>query len=160
MLLFPEYGVSIIVLVKYCNSYSWYVSEKEDWVLDYKKWNELFLDDNIIEESSIRAEFPILDEKNWSLFRDKIDYYKVDVQDLKKMIQENIPIHTWNEKGHLFPSLLIDFDSRNLYTTFAESTILEDYVPDGWHAEFKDFYDLIPNYLKYWIVDGVNYFPG
>jgi hypothetical protein len=72
---------------------------------------------------------------------------------------QNLPITKWDEMAELFPSLFIDFDSKILLSLFPELLAFEKYIPKGWIGEFKNFYDLIPESEKYWIIDEVNYFP-
>jgi hypothetical protein len=38
----PQYGEDVIVLVKFENVYSYYLSYKECWVLDNEKWGAGF----------------------------------------------------------------------------------------------------------------------
>jgi hypothetical protein len=159
MILKPEYGIDIIVLVKFDNEYSWYVSDKDYWVLDYDKWGELFISKDEIETSSVRKDFPIVDATNWIEYKKIINDWLVSLDQLNQMILGNLPIHSWDEKGELFPSLFVDFDQRKLYSLFSESLTLESLVPDNWIGKYDDFYNLIPQSQKYWIIDGVDYFP-
>ena len=159
MILKPEYGIDIIVLVKFDNEYSWYLSDKDYWVLDYDKWGKLFISKDEIETSSVRKDFPVVNTANWIQYKKIINDWLVGLDQLNQMILGNLPIDSWDEKGELFPSLFVDFDQRKLYSLFAESLTLESFVPDKWIGEYNDFYNLIPQSQKYWIIDGIDYFP-
>lgn len=54
------------------------------------------------------------------------------------------------EKINYMPSLYIDFDNKELISMYPEPASYEDYVPEGWKSEFKDFMDLIPKEYCYW----------
>ena len=47
---------------------------------------------------------------------------------------------------------MIDFDSRKIFTSLrnADGIEYDRYVPRGWQGISNDFYDLIPEGLRYW----------
>ncbi|MBQ6462179.1 MAG: hypothetical protein IJJ59_02505 [Pseudobutyrivibrio sp.] len=49
------------------------------------------------------------------------------------------------------PSLYIDFDNKQLISYYAEPESFEDFVPDGWTGEYREFENQIPENQKYWI---------
>ena len=160
MVLNPEYSVDIIVLVKCQNKYSWYLSDKEFWVLDYNKWASKFGSDEKMSENNPRNGFSVLDSDNWALFENVIVDNLVTRNQLKEMILMNLPLLSWDEKGHLFPSLFINFDTKELFSVFPEYLAFENFIPENWVGKFDDFYSLIPDLEKYWIIDGVDYLPS
>ncbi|WP_205511888.1 hypothetical protein [Longitalea arenae] len=163
MSLNPEYSVDIIVLVKFKEKYSWYLSDKEYWVLDYNKWESIFEslgDDNTEYEDHLRDNFQVLDTENWPSFEKVIKGYLVTKEQLSDMIIKNMPIESWETKGHLFPSLFIDFDKKVLFSFFPEYLTFEEFVPDMWVGKYENFYELIPDTEKYWVVNGVDYLPS
>lgn len=162
MSLNPEYSVDIIVLVKFKDKYTWYLQEKEYWVLDYNKWSIAFDslgDDDTVYGDDLRDDFPILDKDNWSSYEKVIKDHLVTKDQLSQMIMENLPIVSWDEKGELFPSLFVNFDKKELFSLFPEPLAFEDFVPDNWVGKFDNFYELIPVTEKYWIINGVDHLP-
>jgi hypothetical protein len=155
----PEYSIEIIVIVKFQGKYSWYLSDKEDWVLDYNKWGDLFGSEGKTDSSSLRSGFLVLSSENWLAFEKVITNKLVSKDQLSKMILNNLPIDSWDEKMHLFPSLYIDFDEKRLFSIFTEYLAFENLVPDNWIGTYDDFYSLIPDIEKYWIINGANYLP-
>jgi hypothetical protein len=158
----PEYSLDIIVLVKFNNRYTWYLSDKEYWVLDYKKWDSIFDslgDDDTIYGEHLRDDFQVLDSDNWPSYEKVIKDYLVTKEQLSEMITENLPIEHWDEKGELFPSLFINFDKKELLSLFPEPLLFEDLVPDNWVGKYDNFYELIPATEKYWVINGVDYMP-
>lgn len=155
----PEYGIDIIVLIKYHEQYSWYLSDKTYWVLDYIKWGSSFGSVDEREIISEREGLSILDTENWLVFAERISNLKLTKAQLSELILRNRPIVSWDEKGELFPSLFIDFDEKKLFSLFPEYLSFEEFVPNRWEGKYDDFYNLIPESEKYWIVSGVNFFP-
>ncbi|WP_207515892.1 hypothetical protein [Longitalea luteola] len=163
MSLSPEYSVDIIVLVRYKNKYTWYLQEKEYWVLDYNKWASVFDSlghDDTAYGDDLRDDFPILDSDNWSSYEKVIKDHVVTKEQLSEMIRESLPIESWDEKGELFPSLFVDFDKKELFSLFPEPLSFEDFVPDNWVGKYDNFYELIPATEKYWIIDGADHLPA
>ncbi len=154
----PEYGEEIIVLVKFNDVYSYYLSNKEYWILDNDKWGEGFETDSGIFPG--RRGFEVLDSNNWPEFKKTLEKWEVSTSDLSQMILDKLPLVSWTESSELFPVLLIDFDSKKLFSLFPEPLSFEAYVPDKWVGVYDDFYDLVPEVEKYWIIGGVNYFPN
>jgi hypothetical protein len=158
----PEYSVDIIVLVKFKDKYTWYLSNKEYWVLDYNKWESIFEslgDADSIYGQDLRDDFPVLDSDNWPSYEKVIKDHLVTKGQLSEMITENLPIESWDKKGELFPSLFVNFDKKELFSLFPEPLAFEDFVPDNWVGEYDNFYELIPATEKYWVINSVAHFP-
>ena len=64
----PEYSIELIVLVKNEGIYTWYLSEKVYWVLDYVKWWKIFGTADDVEREPRRKDFLVLDKGNWPEF--------------------------------------------------------------------------------------------
>lgn len=161
MIKMPEYSEDVIVLVKYNNAYYWYLSEKSIWVLDYTKWFESDSTDmDELDMDEEREGIEILDRDNWMDFKSRNYKLETNKSELQALILQNLPILDWNLNSQLFPSLYVDFDGRILYSLFPESLEFERYVPENWKGYYQDFYALIPNDEKYWIIDGINYMPN
>ncbi len=137
-----EYCDEIIVLVKYNDRYTYYISEKEDWLLEY----ELGQTNTIEGESKI------------SSFLEAMKKYIVNLDLLKSFVLKYAPNEIISEVIHYFPSLLIDFDEKVLYSSFYELTTFEREVPSDWEGLFCNFYEKIPDAFKYWIINERDYY--
>lgn len=134
-----EPDVEIIVLVKATGAWSWYVSEKEYWLLDH--------------------ELPIVDETTLEAFLSNMAPFRVELEQLAEFTRAEIVESTdWAETSHLFPTLLVDFDGRRLASIYPEPAHFELHVPDGWAGEFRSFFAEIPDALRYWVIDGVDHY--
>ncbi|HEY8462940.1 MAG TPA: hypothetical protein VIM29_02800 [Bacillota bacterium] len=155
----PEYAKNIIVGVVYKGLFSWYVTEKEFWILDAEKRRNEYINNgyaHILPENyfDFRFNIPILNEKTAELFLGKIADLKVDTDVLRALILNRKYNTTVLE---LAPSLFVDFDKKRLYSIFPESLSFEKYVPKGWIGEFRDFYKYIPKEDTYWIDGSIDY---
>lgn len=155
----PEYAENIIVGIIYKNQFSWYITEKSFWVLDYEKNMNEYIENgygNLIFEGFLnsRLNIPIVNSKTVDNFLEKIAEYKTETQELKDFVFNKIIEDTILE---LAPSLFVDFDNKILYSNYPEMLPFERYVPEGWIGEFKDFVDYLPKDEIYWIFDNVNY---
>lgn len=155
MILEPEYAKNIIVGVVYNNEFSWYVTDKELWFLDYYKYNKAFdalgieLYDEVVDE---RKGITILDSNNANNFLNKIDQYLVTSNQLKHLLLEKRKVK--DEKEDLLdysPSLFVDFDNRTLMSLFPEPASFEAYVPNDWEGKYEDFTRCISEKDIYWL---------
>ena len=46
-------------------------------------------------------------------------------------------------------ALFIDFDRNTLYSQFPKPESFENFIPIGWHGEYRDFMSLIPADKRY-----------
>lgn len=158
MIVEPEYGENIVVFVKYENHFAWYVSDKTYWVLDYPKWQAIF-DSELDFEEPIRYGIPVLNSTSWIVFAERMKEFLASKSELNQLIISNLPIETWDSSSHLFPSLFIDFDAKRLKSLYPEYLTFEAYLPEDWDGEYVDFINNIPVDEKYWIINGIDYFP-
>ncbi len=56
------------------------------------------------------------------------------------------------------PSLLVNFDQRQLFSQYPEMIRFEIYVPDNWVGAYRNFIAEIPRNERYWIVNRHNLF--
>lgn len=153
--LVPEYNENIIVGVLYNKVFNWYVTDKEIWYLDYQKRINAFnekgfeVKEEYIDEA--RKEILILNSSNAKTFLKRIEKLKIESMQLRKLLQKarNLNDDSWIYDFR--PSLYVDFDSRKLFSLYAESASYEDYVPMNWQGCYFDFMKLIPNNEKYWL---------
>lgn len=146
----------IIVLVLYKNSWKWYLSEKELWIMDYKKFTHAF--DPSDDDYSDRFNIPVLDDFSAEYFFSHMKEFVVPKKKLEGLILENLPITSWENVAHIFPSLFLNFEAKKLYSVFQELTRFEEFVPENWASEYGDFYGKIPDEFKYWKINGRDYF--
>lgn len=154
----------IITLVLLRGSFYWFLSEKECWIMNYDK----FFNDFDIKEHNYQERFDIaiLDNSTIDEFLKRINsqgnsrlfIQKVNGTLLKSLLKENLPLKDWDDDCLLFPRLFINFDNKELYSVYSESTRFEEYVPLLWTGRYESFYEKIPLEEKYWIFDGVDHF--
>lgn len=143
----PDFSDNIVVLVKNNNVYTWYVSEKELWIMDLLKLDNAFrekmklpLVDETHEEGE-REGVEILDCHNIDLFQTRMEEYKVSYEELKTYYQIFSEVYMEGEKFQVFPSFFIDFDQKIFISYFSEPGSYEDYVTDGWCGTYQNRVD-------------------
>lgn len=151
----PEYDENIIVGVLYDGIFSWDVTDKEIWFLEYGKRINTFKEKGFdVKEEYIdetRREILILNSSNVKIFLKKIESLKIESEKLRKLLQK---ARKFNDGSWIYdfrPSLLVDFDSCKLFSLYAEPASYEEYVPINWQGCYYDFMELIPNDEKYWL---------
>jgi hypothetical protein len=123
-------------------------------VMDWNAWHDAFVSHGY----SLPAQNPadrfgilVVDESTADAFLNAISANKLDEDWLRNQLRSFSPNLDWDEIAHLFPRLMIDFDSRKLYSINAEGIQYDLYAPKGWQGISDDFYDLIPENHRYWI---------
>lgn len=150
------------MLAVICNRGQWayYVAEVDLWVMDWEAWGRSFVDAGFPHPSfdpSCRGGVLVLDENSVERALNALERTIVSEESLRQSLRARLPIVAWEEVSHLFPAVLIDFDSRRLFSVYSETLELERYVPDGWTGVFGDFYEAIPMNHRYWIDGGADY---
>lgn len=151
--------VDVVVLVRADGAWSYYVSEKECWILDQVKLQRGFerAGYSVDESYADRFDIPLVDETTRGAFLECMSPFRVELRDLAELAKVAVvPANEWTDVAHFFPALLVDFDERRLCSVFPEPTRFELYVPDGWTGALRDFFDEVPRELRYWIVDGID----
>lgn len=154
----PIYDEKIIVGVVYNNTFNWYITDKYVWLLNLQNFNndELASYFSNPEVSKIRNNLITISHDNANIFINNLKDYKVTSQEIQDAILYD-KFQT-EELEQYFPTLLIDFDKQCLYSQFPEPLNFEEYVPNGWKGEYKDFTNLIPQNQKYWLINDTNIF--
>lgn len=155
MYLIPDYMENIIVGILFENHFTWYVTERELWYLDYIKVetayqkkgievNREYIDDR-------RKDFIILDTNNAAEFLNLILINKVISEELKYNLLANKTEldDTW--KYDYRPSLYVNFDEKIFYSLYSEPASFEFFVPNLWVGKYDSFDDFIPKDQKYWL---------
>lgn len=147
--------LDIVVLTKYKDNYLWFISEREFWYLDYRKYSHEF--DPTDNDFKDRFDVAVLDEHSFEDFLLRTEEFKFEVTVLKDDFKKLLPLTDWDSSFHLFPALFVDFDQKKLFSVYQESISFENYIPtSNWIGVYEDFYKLIPEEEKYWILDGVD----
>lgn len=145
MKLMPEYAHVLIVGVVFQSSWSWYITEREYWFLNL--------------EMEDRFGIEVLNESTAKDFLPRIEEYRVSTSELSGMLEElKDEFRNYDEVLEFLPTIYVDFDKREFFSLFPEPMSFEDYVPEGWLGEYKDFYALVPVQERYWVVDDEDLF--
>lgn len=146
----PIYAENIVVAIKSDNFIEWYILEKDFCFLDYTKLEKEYKKKgyDIVIDDTPRFGIKVLNELTKRFFLDKIEGYKVDTEELRKML---IYEKKYNEKLAYNPSILIDFDNRILISHYSEPESFEFFVPDGWDGKYQNFENDIPLIQRYWL---------
>ena len=153
-----EYGRDIIVASILDDGLRWYASKKELWVLDQRKRAEFFRISGcgiLNEDYSDRFNIPIVNENTAAEFLGFLHEDLVTTDHLHKLLR-SLNLSAWDNFSHLMPSLLVDFQRRELHSYYPEPLEFEKYAPDGWKATYAPFFQSIPMADRYWIVDGID----
>lgn len=140
----------IVVLVKHRNTYHWFVSERDFWVLDHDSWRRGFVEAGYDVDSSYPDRFglAVVNDLNAADFLKLMEQYAVRTDALRaaRTIDGDVA----------YPSLFVDFDEKQIKICCVESPAFEDYLPAGWNAEIgwdaelASFLDVVPKDLRYW----------
>src|SRR5579863_10116287 len=86
----PEYAQNVVVGVVFRTTFSWYVTEREYWYLDFTKYERAFLaigcTDPILKDYSSRFHIAILNENTAEYFLSQIEHCRVPSSALSQMM--------------------------------------------------------------------------
>jgi len=164
----PEYSQQIIVGVVFHTTFSWYVTERDYWYLDYTKYDRALLaigrTDPVIGNYSSRFHIAILNEDTAESFLVQIENCRVPASalshmmvDQRKLYEEYASLRSPEyvaARLDFSPCLFVNFDQRQFASQYPEMIRFENYIPDGWIGTYRSFVSEIPEEEKYWIVDG------
>ena len=158
----PEYAQHIIVAVIVHNTFAWYITDKEYWYLDYTKYDRAFLaaglKDAMLGDYSNRCDIAVLNEETADAFLAHCAERRVPASALSHMLLARRKADTKDDLLDFAPSLLVNFDQRQLYSHYPEMIRFENYVTEGWVGAYRDFKSAIPPYERYWMVHGQTVF--
>lgn len=159
----PEYAQNVIVGVTFQHMFTWYVTEKDYWYLDYTKYDRALLAsgyskpiDN--DEYAYRSGIAVLNGENAARFLAIIADKRISAKVLMDMMRVRKVGNAKDDLLDFAPCFLVDFDQKHFSSLYPEMIRFELYVPDGWIGTYKDFRDKIPEEERYWIVDGHDIF--
>ena len=161
-LLDPDYAVAV---ARYNGDIYWLLSDRDNWVLDLKKWRDDFVAaghqvPELNEAAAQRSGIATVDQDTVEEFLSAPVIHKLKLQFLRQALLERYPnAQSWWDVGFLFPIAFIDFDNKRFAAFYHNGPRLESYVPAGWTGELVDFAnsyseDVFPAKDKFWIVDG------
>lgn len=159
--LLPKYGENIVVGVMFKRHFEWYVTPKNLWKMDYKKlysvWELAYKKSGKTKEQleTDIGTYEQFCEKRWNI--EVIDgftannffahlfkcRYSADELRLLRMVAHD------DRKKDYDAALFIDFDRNAMYSQFPKPENFENFVPVGWHGEYRDFMSLIPADKRY-----------
>jgi hypothetical protein len=144
----------MIIVTKHHGAIGWYESDPEFWILDQKKWADAFVaagHDVDTTDFSDRFGLPVVDETTATEFLGKMAESRVSQQQLGERFEKAAATASgWFGVADQLPMLFVDFDARKLWSLHSESTSFVDHVPNGWTAEYENFFDQIPDGSRYW----------
>ena len=155
----------IIVVVKHDNQFHWYKSDRELWVLDWKKWRQEFVDNGFNPPEAKpddRFGIPVVNDETAGRFLAEMEQFEISKDDLAKELVARFPsAQSWWEVGDLFPIMFVDFDRKHVCAFYPQGTRMERYIPDGWTSEFEEFLtkyseEYFPRREKFWVRDGLD----
>lgn len=162
--MFPEpvYAQNIVVGVILRNTFAWYVTEKEYWYLDYTKYDRALLaagyNNTTLGDYAHRFDIAVLNEDIAEDFLSRIADRRVPANELSRMMVARREADKEDDLLDFAPSLLVNFDQRQLFSQYPEMIRFEIYVPDNWVGAYRDFTSEIPQNERYWIVNRHNLF--
>lgn len=140
----PNSPDEVVVLVKYKEKYTWYVSEKELWIMDLLELDNAFRRKfHEPEVTETEADFEerigceILSEKNIEQFQEAIKDFEVSYTELIDYFQLYSEVYLDGMNSEVEISFYLDFDSKIFYSFFKEPGSYEEFVPTGWRGIFE-----------------------
>ena len=156
----------LIALVLCRKKAYWFLTFKEMWVLNRKKWINEFISNGVKgvnpEDHEERYNLALVNEDNAEYFISKLikDNYVLDKNDLSTEFYKRLESASdWWDIYDLMPDIYIDFDNKKMYSNHIEAIQLVNYLPVNWVAERKDFCqgEILPESEKFWISNNINY---
>lgn len=144
------YAENIVVAIRYDGFIEWYILDKDYCFLDYTKLEDAYRKRgyDIFSDDTFRYGIKVVNELTKQDFIDCIKKYRIEAKELKRMLMNE---SDYNEKLAYNPSVLIDFENRILVSHYAEPESFEDFVPNGWKGEYRNFEMDIPQEQRYWM---------
>ncbi len=152
--MYPVYADKIIVSIVKDKLFSWKITDRDWWFLDYNKLERAYQDKgfDVVIDASARFGIKVLENDTAEAFMKKTKFFSVTKEELREMIQESKK----EEILAFIPSIYVNFDEKIFISFYPEPESFEEFVPDGWKGDYYNFMDLIPHKEKYWIDDNGN----
>ncbi|BFH17778.1 hypothetical protein P4K96_19580 [Bacillus cereus] len=152
----PNFPDTVVVLVKHEEKYTWYVSEKELWIMDLlqlenafrRKFNQPKVTETEADYEE-RVGCEILSEKNISQFQEAMKDFEVSYTELIEYFNLYSEVYLDGVNSEVETSFYLDFDNKIFYSFFKEPGSYEYFVPTDWKGIFeKDAKKVIPENAK------------
>lgn len=83
-----------------------------------------------------------------------LNQFLVSIKDLRQTMRYLIDIEEHEKVKAFLPSFYYNYPNKEFISFYlATDSYVEDILP-GWTGIHKPFFDLIPDELKYWVIDG------
>lgn len=147
----------IIAMLHVRGLWRYYAAHDDFWIMDWESWNASLPDSYRVVDLDCKSRFGIcvLNEETIDSFMDYIVDFQVSC-DILRNILRGLNANEQNDARHLLPSVLIDFESKKLFSNAEQNYGYENYVPAGWSGFFCEYYDMIPFDYRYWIDNDVD----
>jgi len=100
------------------------------------------------QDDDFRFGIKILDQNSVKTFLDGVRQYQISTSELQRLLENE---REFNDRLAYNASLLIDFDSKKLYSYYPEPASFELFVPESWQGYYMNFDRHIPDDQRYWI---------
>lgn len=151
---------NVIALVRKDGRWVYYATEVDVWVLDWAAWQKAFVDAGYPATpvgGDERGGVMVLNQETAGRALAALEESVVSEEELRRALRAEMPIASWEQVMHLFPTVLVDFDARRLCSVYSEPLALERYVPAGWTGKHGDFYGEVPVEHRYWLDGEADY---
>ena len=158
----PEYCKNVIAGVVYKKKFSWYITHKDLWRMDYRKeydmWKKFYAENGRSEKQfnydigsfeqfcGRRWSIGLLNEKSAECFLKQIEKNRISSDELNELYIAS------DGDLSLYPVFYADFDKRIFCSDFPEPENFYDYVPENWRCEYCGIDSLIPLKEVYWSI--------
>lgn len=148
----PIYDEIIIVGINWKNKLNWYVADKFLWIMNLEMLSKEDIENYFQDEElrNKRQNIKVLSEENIEMFLERIQENKLEENELRLKILNRIEKED-EEIDEYYPTLLLDFDNKILYSQYPEPFSFENYVPENWEGKYESFFDNIEDENRYWI---------
>lgn len=162
----PKYAENIIVAVVQRRDWSWYISPRDLWLMDWRRWAEAWGHNPDQTDYSGRFGIEVLDAGTAKTFFQHMGQYRVTTGHLRALVgkvydykglltfsiqeQAELLVDLW----HLIPSLLLDFDNKTFTSNYPEADFTPElFIPDGWTVIEASMFESVPKAHRYWVID-------
>lgn len=163
----PKYAENIIVAVAQRREWAWYVSARDLWLMDWRKWAEAWGQNPDETDYSGRFGIDVLDVSTAKPFFQQMGQYRVTTGYLRNLVAKvydykSLQAFSVQEQAelladlwHLIPSLLLDFDNKTFTSNYPETDFTPElFIPDGWTVIEASMFESVPKEQRYWVIDG------
>ncbi len=150
--MYPVYAEIVIVGVLKDGIFTWYITDKDIWFLDYQKMEKAYQDKGYKVEMDVSNRFGIktLSDENESEFLKNTLPFSISTSELRNTMFSKASKENCLE---FVPAFYVDFDKKEFISFYPEPESFEDFVPEGWQGKYYNFMDTIAKCNQYWVDD-------